>query len=64
MAQFAIAWVLQNDNVSAAIIGATRAEQVIDNVGASGVRLDSEVMERIDDILAGCVMTDPSLTGK
>jgi len=64
MAQFAIAWVLQNDNVSAAIIGATRAEQVIDNVGASGVRLDPEVMERIDDILAGCVMTDPSLTGK
>jgi len=64
MAQFAIAWVLQNDNVSAAIIGATRPEQVVDNVGASGIRLDREVMERIDDILAGCVLTDPSLTGK
>ena len=38
MAQLAVAWVLQNRNVSAAIIGATRPEQVRENVKASGVR--------------------------
>lgn len=63
MAQLALAWVLQNDNVSAAIVGASRPEQVEDNVGASGVHLSDDIMERIDEILAGCVVSDPSLTG-
>ena len=50
MAQLAVAWVLQNPNVSAAIIGATRPEQVRENVKASGIRLDPEVLRRIDDV--------------
>lgn len=62
MAQLAIAWVLQNDNVAAAIIGASRPEQVRDNVAASGVELPREVMRRIDEILGDHVVTDPELT--
>lgn len=64
MAQLALAWVLQNDNVSAALVGATRPDQVVDNVGASGTRLDPDIMERVDEVLAGCIATNPSLTGK
>jgi len=63
MAQLALAWVLQNDNVSAAIIGATRPEQVTDNVAASAVRLDDDVLQRIDDALRAVVVSDPTLTG-
>jgi aryl-alcohol dehydrogenase-like predicted oxidoreductase len=62
MAQLAVAWVLQNDNVAAAIVGASRPEQVRENVKASGVRLDDEVMRRIDEVLAGVVETDPART--
>jgi aryl-alcohol dehydrogenase-like predicted oxidoreductase len=63
MADLALAWVLANDNVSAAIIGATRPEQVLENVKASGVKLDDDVLKRIDDVLADVVERDPSLTG-
>jgi voltage-dependent potassium channel beta subunit len=63
LAALAVAWVLQNDNVSAAIIGATKPEQVRDNVKASGVTLDKAVMERIDEVLGEHVIRDPSLTG-
>ncbi|MUG96169.1 aldo/keto reductase [Scytonema sp. UIC 10036] len=52
MAQLALAWVLRDERVSSAIIGASRPEQVADNAGASGVRLSSEVLREIDDILA------------
>jgi aryl-alcohol dehydrogenase-like predicted oxidoreductase len=62
MAQLAVAWVLQNDNVAAAIIGASRPEQVADNVGASGVRLDADVLKRIDEALGDVVERDPSKT--
>ncbi len=62
MAQLAIAWVLQNPGVSAAIIGATRPEQVRENVKASGVRLDEEVMREIDDMLGPVIERDPALT--
>jgi voltage-dependent potassium channel beta subunit len=61
-AQLAVAWVLQNRNVSAAIIGATRPEQVRENVRASGVTLDGEVMQRIDEVLGDQIVTDPALT--
>jgi aryl-alcohol dehydrogenase-like predicted oxidoreductase len=64
MAQLAVAWVLQNPNVAAAIIGATRPEQVRDNVQAAGVRLDAEVMTRIDEILGDVVQRDPALTAR
>ena len=63
MAQLAIAWVLQNPNVASAIVGATRPEQVRDNVGAAGVTLASDVLDAVDKALAGVVVTDPSLTG-
>jgi aryl-alcohol dehydrogenase-like predicted oxidoreductase len=62
MAQLAVAWVLQNDNVAAAIIGASRPEQVADNVGASGVTLDADVMKRIDEALGDVVERDPART--
>ncbi len=62
LAQMAVAWTLQNTNVSAAIVGATRPEQVRENVRASGVRLDHEVMRRIDDILGPAIVTDPAHT--
>src|SRR5215212_1570115 len=51
MAQLAIAWVLQNDNVATAIIGASRPEQVFDNVKAAGVALEPELLSKIDDVL-------------
>src|SRR5215510_2802458 len=47
MAQLAVAWVLQNPNVSSAIVGATRPEQVKDNVKASGVTLGADTMKKI-----------------
>lgn len=56
MAQLAIAWVLREDNVSSAIVGATRPEQVDDNLAASGVELSSDVLERIDVALEGAVL--------
>jgi aryl-alcohol dehydrogenase-like predicted oxidoreductase len=62
LAQLAVAWVLQNPNVSAAIIGATRPEQVRENVRASGVRLDPALMRQIDDILGPEIRRDPALT--
>ena len=62
MAQLAVAWVLQNPNVAAAIIGASRPEQVHDNVQAAGVTLDDDVLERIDDVLGDVVERDPAKT--
>jgi voltage-dependent potassium channel beta subunit len=62
LAQLAVAWTLQNPNVSAAIIGATRPEQVRENARASGVRLDSAVLKQIDEILGDQVVTDPAQT--
>ncbi len=62
MAQLAVAWVLQNDNVASAIIGASRPEQVTENVAAAGVTLEPDLLAAIDDVLAGVVVTDPRLT--
>jgi aryl-alcohol dehydrogenase-like predicted oxidoreductase len=62
MAQLAIAWVLQNRNVSSAIIGASRPEQVRDNVKAAGVQLDATIMKQIDDALGDVVVRDPKKT--
>jgi len=59
MAAFAVAWVLQNPNVSAAIVGASRPEQLVDNVRAAGVKLDQEMLLRIDDILGPVIERDP-----
>ena len=62
MAQLALAWVLRNDNVAAAIVGATRPEQIIENAKASGVRLDDPVLARIDEVLGRFVERDPAKT--
>ena len=62
MAALAVAWVLQNDNVATAIIGASRPEQVHDNAQAAGVRLPAEVMARIDKILDPVIERDPART--
>ena len=64
MAQLAVAWVLQNDNVSAALVGASRPEQVYENVKAAGVRIPAEVMTRIDEVLGDVVERDATLTAK
>jgi aryl-alcohol dehydrogenase-like predicted oxidoreductase len=62
LAQLAIAWVLQNDNVASAIIGASRPEQVHENVKASGVSIPLPLMERIDEVLGGVIERDPKRT--
>ena len=62
LAQLAVAWVLSNDNVAAAIIGASRPEQVTENAKASGVELPAELLERIDAVLGDTVERDPALT--
>jgi aryl-alcohol dehydrogenase-like predicted oxidoreductase len=62
LAQLAVAWTLQNSNVSAAIIGASRPEQVTENVKAAGVQLDAEALKRIDEVLDGVVESDPAKT--
>jgi aryl-alcohol dehydrogenase-like predicted oxidoreductase len=62
LAQLAIAWVLQNDNVASAIIGASRPEQVHENVKASGVTIPLPLMERIDEVLGGVIERDPKRT--
>jgi aryl-alcohol dehydrogenase-like predicted oxidoreductase len=54
--------VLQNSNVSAAIIGASRPEQVVDNAAAAGKKLDADVLKRIDEILDPVVERDPAKT--
>ncbi|MFJ1898952.1 MULTISPECIES: aldo/keto reductase family protein [unclassified Streptomyces] len=62
MAQLAVAWVLQNPNVSAAIIGASRPEQVTENAVASGVRLDTDLLKAVDQALDPVASRDPGLT--
>jgi aryl-alcohol dehydrogenase-like predicted oxidoreductase len=64
MAQLAVAWVLQNENVAAAIIGASRPEQVTENVKAAGVRIPDDVMKRIDEVLGDVVTRDPAVVAK
>jgi aryl-alcohol dehydrogenase-like predicted oxidoreductase len=53
MAQLALAWVLREENVASAIVGASRPEQVRDNASASGIELDAETLAEIDGILGG-----------
>jgi aryl-alcohol dehydrogenase-like predicted oxidoreductase len=62
MPQLAIAWVLQNPNVSSAIVGATRPEQLRDTVKASGVKLDADTMKAIDEITDPIAVRDPAET--
>ena len=62
LAQLAVAWVLQNPNVSAAIVGTSRPEQVTENVKAAGVKLDADLLAKMDAVLAPVAVTDPQKT--
>jgi aryl-alcohol dehydrogenase-like predicted oxidoreductase len=62
MAQFAIAWVLQNKNVAAAIVGASKPEQITSNLEASGVVIPAEIMAKVDQVLGEVIERDPSKT--
>jgi aryl-alcohol dehydrogenase-like predicted oxidoreductase len=62
MAQLALAWVLGNDNVAAAIVGASRPEQVAENVKAVDVQITPDLRARIDDVLGDVVVRDPAMT--
>ncbi len=53
---------LQNDNAASAITGASRPEQVHENVKASGAKISAELLTRIDDALGDVVEKDPSKT--
>ncbi len=55
MAQLALAWVLREENVASAIIGASRPDQIDENVGAVGVTLDDGVLAQIDEFLGDSV---------
>ncbi len=54
MPQLALAWVLRQPNVSSAIIGASRPQQVTENTAAVGIKLDASTLEAIDVALEGC----------
>jgi aryl-alcohol dehydrogenase-like predicted oxidoreductase len=58
MPQLALAWVLRRPEVSSAIIGASRPEQIADNVRAIGVKLSAEALERIDHAVASVAVFD------
>ena len=62
MAQLSIAWVLQNKNVASAIMGASRPEQIAENVLAAGVKLDPAIMEKIDAAIGSLAERDPAQT--
>ena len=62
MAQFALAWVLQNDNVASAIVGATKPEQISSNIAAVGVEIPEEVMNKVSEILSPVAVFDPRET--
>ncbi|MGB2756453.1 MAG: aldo/keto reductase family protein [Acidimicrobiia bacterium] len=62
LAQLAVAWVLAQDNISAAIIGASRPEQVVENAAASGIVLSAETLASIDEVLGDLPQRDPALT--
>ena len=62
MAQFALAWVLQNDNVASAIVGATKPEQISSNIEAVGVEIPADVMKQVSEILAPVAVFDPRET--
>jgi aryl-alcohol dehydrogenase-like predicted oxidoreductase len=62
MGQLAISWVLQNENVAAAIVGASKPEQITANAKAAGVKIPADAMKKVDEILGTSIITDPALT--
>jgi aryl-alcohol dehydrogenase-like predicted oxidoreductase len=61
-ASVALAWVLQNDNVSSAIIGASRPEQIAENVKALEIELEPDFVAAIEKVLAPTTLFDPAFT--
>jgi aryl-alcohol dehydrogenase-like predicted oxidoreductase len=61
-ATVALAWVLSNPNVSSAIVGASRPEQLVENVKALDVELDDDLLRAIDEVLEPTVLRDPGFT--
>jgi aryl-alcohol dehydrogenase-like predicted oxidoreductase len=59
MSQLSLAWVLNNDNVSSAIMGATKPSQVKENAKASGIKLSADVVRAIDNALGNLPERDP-----
>ena len=62
--QLALAWVLRESNVAAAIVGASRPDQVSENASASGVVLDEETLRQIDEIVADVVAWEGPASGR
>jgi aryl-alcohol dehydrogenase-like predicted oxidoreductase len=60
MAEMALAWVLRQENVASAIIGASRPEQVHANAAASGVELTQDILDAVDEALADVAVTEPA----
>ena len=61
-ATVALAWVLRNPNVSAAIVGASRPEQIAENVQAVGLELEPDFVAAIEKALEPTTLTDPAFT--
>ena len=61
MVQLALAWVLRREELAAAIVGASRPEQVHSNAAASGVELSADVIAAIDEALGDVPQTEPVL---
>ena len=61
MATMALAWILRQENVASAIIGASRPEQVFANAEAAGVELSQDTLDAIDEALDGVYVTGPRL---
>ena len=64
LGQLAVAWVLANDNVAAAIVGASKPEQVTETAQAAGKKLPDDALAKITDILGGLSETDPGKTAE
>ncbi len=58
LSQLALAWILRQENVSSAIIGATKVQQVEENVKAADIILSADVLKQIDSILGDTIRYD------
>ncbi len=61
-AQLSLAWVLKNRGVSAAIVGASRPEQITESAQAASITLDSDLASAVEEVLEPVVTRDPALT--
>jgi aryl-alcohol dehydrogenase-like predicted oxidoreductase len=61
LAELALAWVLRRPEVASAIIGASRPEQVLTNVKASGITLTADTLAAIDEALGDAPVTEPTI---